>query len=92
MDSRFPYCIVAIVLHQYINECPAPGTTCVETITAKLVNEKHIDGLLADIGPVAAVDNGIRSIVSAYNPPASATYNKIVRGAHFKGPCVRRFR
>ena len=74
LDSRFAYAIVAIVLHQYITDCPAPGTSQLEMITPKQLNEKHIEALLADNEPVAKVDTALRSILHTYNPPASATY------------------
>ena len=74
LDGRFPYAIVAIVLHQYITDCPARGTHQLELVTPKTLNEKHIEALLADNEPVAKVDTALRSILHTYNPPASATY------------------
>ena len=76
LDSRFPYAIVAIVLHQYLTECPPPGSSQLEMITPRPLNQKHIDALLADNGPVANVDTALRSFLSTYNPPASSTYKQ----------------
>ena len=73
LDGRYPYAIVAIVLHQYITECPAHGTHQLELITPKKLNEKYIDALLADVEPVAKVDTALKSFMRTYNPPASAT-------------------
>ena len=76
LDSRFSYAIVAIVLHKYIDECPVLGAGQIEMITAKHVNEKHIEALLIDNEPVAKVEAAIRNILSTYNPPPSATYKQ----------------
>ena len=76
LDGRFPYAIVAIVLHQCITDCPARGTHQLELVTPKQLNEKHIEALLADNEPVAKVDTALRSILHTYNPPPSATYKQ----------------
>ena len=71
LDGRYPFAIVAIVLHQYITECPVYGTHQLELITPKRLYEKHIDAFLADVEPVAKVDTALRSILGTYNPPPS---------------------
>ena len=76
LDGRYPYAIVAIVLYQYIVECPTFGTHSLELITPKHLNAKHIDALLEDVEPVAKVDTALRSILNTYNPPPSATYKR----------------
>ena len=79
LDSRCPYAIVAIVLHKYIDECPAFGAGQVEMVIAKEVNHKHIDALLQDNVPVAKVNDGIRRIMNVYNPsPDSSMYRQKV--------------
>ena len=40
LDGRYPFAIVAIVLHQYITDCPVRGTHQLELITPKKLNEK----------------------------------------------------
>ena len=76
LDGRYPFAIVAIVLHQYITECPVYGTHQLELITPKKLNDKFIDALLADVEPVAKVDTALKSIIGSYNPPASDTFKQ----------------
>ena len=64
LDSRCPYAIVAIVLHKYMEECPALGACQTDVIVARHVREQVIEALLQDNGPVAQVNNGIRSIMN----------------------------
>ena len=76
LDGRYPFAIVAIVLYQYIPECPVYGTHQLELITPKRLYEKHIDAFLADVEPVAKVDTALRSILGTYNPPASDKFKE----------------
>ena len=61
LPDRQSFAIVAIMLHQYVVECPPIGCHNEETVVPKRLNAKHIDALLTDLAPVIQIDRALRS-------------------------------
>ena len=76
LPERFSFCIVAIMLHQYMAECPPLGSHSEEVIVPRRLNSKHIEALLADLEPVGIVDMGLRQILVNYQPPENDTHKE----------------
>ena len=69
LPDRQSFAIVAIMLHQYVVECPPIGCHLETTVVPKKLNPKHIDELLTDLAPVAQMDTALRRWLSTYDPP-----------------------
>ena len=71
LDDRHSFAIIAIMLHQYLVECPPFGCHNLEVAVPRKLNDKHIDALLTDLAPVIQIDRALKSWLSTYDPPAN---------------------
>ena len=76
LPDYYSFAIIAIMLHQYLVECPPIGSHTEEAIVPRRLNGKHIDALITDLDPVIKVDTALRKWLFTYNPPPTETYKE----------------
>ena len=69
LPDYYSFAIIAIMLHQYLVECPPIGSHTEEVIVPRRLNPKHIEALITDLDPVIKVDTALRKWLVTYNPP-----------------------
>ena len=71
LPDRYSFVIIAIMMYQYMVECPPIGSHTEEVIVPRRLNAKHIEALITDLDPVSKVDTALKTWLHNYNPPPS---------------------
>ena len=69
LPDYYSFAIIAIMLHQYLVECPPIGSHTEEVIVPRRLNPKHIEALITDLDPVSKVDTALKKWLHVYQPP-----------------------
>ena len=61
LPDRYSFVIIAIMMYQYMVECPPIGSHTEEVIVPRRLNPKHIEALITDLDPVSKVDTALKN-------------------------------
>ena len=61
LPDYYSFAIIAIMLHQYLVECPPIGSHTEEVIVPRRLNSKYMEALIIDLDPVSKVDTALKN-------------------------------